>query len=220
MADEIRNHPNDPEIIDVPPPRSVHAEGGGVTRVIKRISWAAIFSGVLVALATELLFTMWGFFIGFRLGSPDGVQTWSLAWYIVTAFASLLAGGWVAARLSGNPNRGSGMLHGIVTWGLTTVSTFAIVVTLFSGILSNSATLLRTATMAAAVAPPAAQNEASRQAAGALNQMPNVAANLNSNLSIISLILFGGILAAAIGSLIGGAIGRTQQVIGTAEQRA
>ena len=35
--------------------------------VTKRISWAAVFGGTLIALATELLFAAFGLFIGFTM---------------------------------------------------------------------------------------------------------------------------------------------------------
>lgn len=114
------------------------------------------------------------------------------------------------------------MLHGIVTWGLSTVATFAIVASLFSGVAGSSVALLRTVTVAVATAPPAAQNEASRAEQGPANvlqQAPTAAPTVTIDLSIISLVVFGGILAAALASLIGGAIGRSEQIVGATEQR-
>lgn len=95
--------------------------------ILRRISWPAIFSGTLVALATELLFAAFGLFIGFTLSNPSGITAWSQAWYFVTAFCSLFAGGFVAARIGSNMS-GSGAMHGAVTWSLTTVATFMIAI--------------------------------------------------------------------------------------------
>src|SRR5262245_17719956 len=87
---------------------------------VKRLSWGAIFAGVFAALAMEILFLLFGFFVGFLL-SPGGAKAWAAIWYLITSFVSLYVGAWVASRLAGNTTRREGMLHGFITWGLATV---------------------------------------------------------------------------------------------------
>ncbi len=196
--------------------------GTGTAYIIKRISWPAIFAGTLVALGTELLFIAFGFFVGLRMVNPGqanpfgGVNAWSLVWYLVTSFAALFVGGWVAARLSGNPYKGSGMLHGIVTWGLATVTGFTFLTMLFGNLIGASVGLLRSAALASVAAVQGAgPGEAARlqdQAAQALQGMNvppgQIAGNIAHQLSGVFLLLWVGILIAAAASLLGGWLGR------------
>lgn len=187
------------------------------TAIWKRVSWPAVFGGTFVALATELLFTAFGLFIGFTLSSPGGVATWAKIWYFVTAFVSLFLGAWVAAKLSTNTS-GGGRLHGAVTWGLTTMATFAFITWMFWGAVTTSLAAVRTATVAtntaAATAPPAAQTTATQvqdQAANAVNQAtrhaPRIASTFVGDASTLFLVIFGGILCGCVASLIGGGMG-------------
>lgn len=198
---------------------NVPGEGNRGVLVMKQLSWAAVFAGVLVALAVEVLFLSFGLFIGFRIGPGAGV--WSAIWYFVGSFCSLLLGGWVAGRLGGNPVRGR--LHGIVTWGLTTVTTFVFLTTLSWGVVSQSLGLVRTAALATAAAAPTANrivpNQANRmqeEANSAINraqqQAPYVGQRLGHDISNVALLLWIGFLIGACGSLVGGALGAPKVV--------
>ncbi len=198
-------------------PGEVYPPAAGDVVLIKRISWPAIFSGVLVALATELLFLAFGLFIGFKLSSPGGINAWSTIWYFITCFFSLLFGGWVASRLSGNMQHGA--LHGIVVWGLATVATFAFGLWLSWGVVTQGLGLVKTAAVTtAAVAPSTMHNvtpneadrmatEANRAANQAEQQAPSLAATAAHDVSTVSLRIWIGILIAICGAMLGGAIG-------------
>lgn len=155
-------------------------EGG----ILRRISWPAVFGGTLVALATELLFGAFGLFLGFILGS----NAWNEAWYFVTSFVALFVGAWVAGKLATN-TIGTGRLHGAVTWGLTTMSTFAFMVWMFWNQLSATFSSLRTAAMAGNTA-------ATTQAVGLTG----------GEASTLFLVIFGGIVAGCVAALIGGTL--------------
>ena len=127
---------------------------------IKRISWAAIFSGVLVALGVEVLFLTFGSFIGFRMAPGAGASAWSVAWTFFGAFISFFAGGWVAGNLGGNPE--TGRAHGLVTWGLATVATFAFVALVSWGVVSQTMGVVRTAALAASNVAGSTTAEANR----------------------------------------------------------
>ena len=45
-------------------------------------------------------------------------------WWLVSNLLALVAGGYVAAWLAGNTLRFDGVLHGVVTWGITLLLTF------------------------------------------------------------------------------------------------
>lgn len=103
---------------------------------ITRISWGAIFAGIVVALVAQLLLTMLGLAIGLTIIEPPSGQTpWqgigigAGIWWVVSGLISLFLGGWVAGRLAGMPLRQDAILHSIVVWGLVTFISFYLVIT-------------------------------------------------------------------------------------------
>jgi hypothetical protein len=157
-----------------------------------RVWWGAIFSGALVALAMELVFLTFGLFIGFQM-SGGGAHAWSEVWYFVTLFCSLFIGSWVTARLLGNPGRGNGMLHGFVVWALTMFTTAAIAAMLMWDAIRIANSWLQS--FVAAVPPSAPPAIAGPNAAAA-----------TGDLSTLALVIWGGLLAAIVGSLLGGSV--------------
>jgi hypothetical protein len=105
------------------------SEGSHINR---RISWAAIFGGVVVVVAVQLLLSLLGAAIGLgtvntNAGSTPGASSVGLGaglWWVISSCASLFVGGYVAAWLAGVEARFDGMLHGLVTWGIATLLTF------------------------------------------------------------------------------------------------
>lgn len=96
---------------------------------IQRISWGAVFAGTIVSLATMVLCTTVGAGIGLAAapsaaasggtGAAMGYGIGAGAWMLLSGIASFYAGGWFAGRLTGNAREG--VIHGLVSWGLTTV---------------------------------------------------------------------------------------------------
>ncbi|HUB34559.1 MAG TPA: hypothetical protein VMA31_16090 [Bryobacteraceae bacterium] len=219
------------QVIDVNPPSVGRREV-----FIKSISWAAVFSGALVALAVEVLFLTFGSFIGFRMSPGTEANAWSVAWTFFGAFISFFIGGWVAGSLGGNP--ATGRAHGLVTWGLATVATFVFVAIVSWGLLSQTVGVVKTAALAAsniatanaaptsgAIAPGnraragSANRVLEQQANQAINQaqeawpyQARVLANKVSNFSLFIWIAF---MIAVLGALVGGAAG-APKVIPTA----
>lgn len=160
------------------------------TEIFHRVSWGAIFSGALVALGMELVFLTFGLFIGFQM-NPSGARVWTGIWYFVTLFCSLFIGSSVTARLAGNPDRGNGMLHGLVVWGLTMFASSVISMALLWNVIRVANSWLQTYV---AANPPAV----------APNNTGQLAATAAGDLSTVNLVIFGGLLAALVGSLLGG----------------
>lgn len=101
---------------------------GRLSAAIKRVSWGAIFAGALVAVVVQLLLNLLGLGIGLQAFDPategdsaQGFGTGLAIWTVLSGLIALFAGGWVAGRLAGMPRKTDGMLHGVVTWALTTV---------------------------------------------------------------------------------------------------
>lgn len=94
-----------------------------------RVSWGAIFAGVVVALIVQVLLTMLGVGIGVAnlnpaAGDNPAASSFSIAagiWYVVTGLIAAFAGGYIAARMSGRSEATTGALHGLTTWAFTTL---------------------------------------------------------------------------------------------------
>ena len=92
-----------------------------------RVRWGPILSGLVVALATQLILSALGAAIGstFLAGSgaprsnAPGVGTTVGIWSIISLLISLFLGSWVAARASGPMNRNTALLNGAILWATT-----------------------------------------------------------------------------------------------------
>jgi hypothetical protein len=102
--------------------------------LFRRVSWGAIFAGVIVTIVIQLTLTLLGVAIGASTIDPlkesnptQGLAIGSGIWLLVTGLISLFIGAFVAGRLCGGPRQPDGMLHGVVTWSVSTLVTlFAI----------------------------------------------------------------------------------------------
>lgn len=92
---------------------------GGVT--LSKVSWSAIFAGIILVLAVEILLDVLGAGFGFRAVHPgvnaSGLGIGAGIWWFVSTIIAFLFGGYVAARLAGVAHRWDGVLHGLVIWG-------------------------------------------------------------------------------------------------------
>jgi hypothetical protein len=92
-----------------------------------RVRWGPIISGLVVALATQLILSALGAAIGAsflsgsgapRTNAPD-VGTSVGIWSIISLLIALFIGSWVAARASGPMNRNTALLNGAILWATT-----------------------------------------------------------------------------------------------------
>ena len=119
------------DVYDTPPLRgagvveTTATVGGGTVHTHRRISWAAIFGGVVLAVAIQLLLSLLGAGIGLgtvntNLGSTPTASSLGIGagvWWVVSSCIALALGGYVAAWLAGIEIRFDGVLHGVITWG-------------------------------------------------------------------------------------------------------
>ncbi|NEQ26872.1 MAG: hypothetical protein F6K28_49175 [Microcoleus sp. SIO2G3] len=92
-----------------------------------RVRWGPIISGLVVALATQLILSALGAAIGSSFiassGAPrsnaPGVGTGVGIWSIISLFISLFIGSWVTARACGPMNRSTALLNGAILWATT-----------------------------------------------------------------------------------------------------
>jgi hypothetical protein len=208
------------DVIRNVPARYPARYGVHLSDVINRVSWGAVWAGALIALGMEALLLSFGMFIGFgmynwRAANPSaGVSGWTIIWYLVTAGWSMFFGAWCAARLSGNPVREAGILHGITTWALAATLTVLMMAVGVWSMLKVGMNLLNTAAIAGAEVAPGA---IAPQAGQAMNQLQMnagpVAQNTANVISGVSLLMCGGMLVGFITAIIGGSLGRPRSVV-------
>lgn len=156
------------------------------TILLHKVSWGAIFAGVVVALVMQVLLTMLGAGIGIATldpgtGDNPEASAFSIAagiWYVLSGIVAAFVGGYIAARMSGKTLPTTGAFHGLTTWALTTLlvlhfltSTVGMIVGgAFSGIASAvgglSETVAETAVPIVAEANPLDAIEAQVRATG------------------------------------------------------
>lgn len=120
---------------------------------VKRISWGAVFAGLVVALAIQLLLTLLGVGIGASTIHPvsgdsataAGLGIGSAVWFLITTLLALFAAGWVAGRLAGIPRVIDSGLHGILVWGLTALVTMYLLTTAIGTVLGGATSLFGSA---------------------------------------------------------------------------
>jgi hypothetical protein len=102
------------------------------------IRWGAILGGVAVGISIQLVLTLLGIASGLSSINVAQGQTPSatapLIWEGVSMLISSFIGGYVAARMSGLKRKADGVLHGAVSWAVTTLL-FAMLASSVSGSL-------------------------------------------------------------------------------------
>lgn len=116
---------------------------------ISRLSWSAVFAGVFIAIAIQLLLSLLGLSIGFGSINPvedakpfSGLGTGALIWWIVTMLISLFAGGWVAGWFSNQVQKTDLILHGLITWCLLTFLNIYLVTSSVSKIVGGAGSVI------------------------------------------------------------------------------
>ena len=130
---------------------------GGGTHTHRRISWAAIFGGVILVVTVQLLLSLLGAGIGLgtintNAGTTPGAGSLGIGagvWWLVSSIIALGFGGYVAAWLAGIELRRDGVLHGLITWGIATLLTVYLLSSALGGIIGGGASALGNLTSAA-----------------------------------------------------------------------
>lgn len=128
----------------------------GASAILKRISWGAIFAGVVIALAVQLVLSLLGIGIGASTIDPlnqqnpgKGLGIGAAVWFVISSLIATYAGAWVAGRLSGAPRTTDGTLHGVLTWAAATLLTMFLLTSAVGGVIGGAAGLLSRAIPAA-----------------------------------------------------------------------
>ena len=152
-----------------------HVPGDHLTTspAIKRISWGAIFAGVVIAVAVQLVLGILGTGIGLTMvdpveGTTPGAAGFGIGagiYWLITTIVALGAGGYATARVAGVTERFDALVHGLVVWGVTLILTLYFLTSVVGGIIGGAFRTVGTVASAAgstvgavgAVAPQAAQ---------------------------------------------------------------
>ncbi len=113
--------------------------------VHRRISWSAIFGGVVLVMAIQVLLSLLGAGIGLNTvnvnaGSTPDASSFGIGagvWWVVSSCIALFAGGYAAAWLAGNEIKFDGMLHGLITWGIATLVTIYLLSSAIGGVVGG-----------------------------------------------------------------------------------
>ena len=148
--------------LDTAVPASSHAH--------TRISWGAIFAGAVMALVSQLAFSLLGLGLGASAANPysdnpvGGLGMGAAIWTLLSVLISLFTGGYVAGRLAGMPRAQDSMLHGLVTFGLTSLLGFYLLTSGLGSLIGGAGSLVSSvvskATSAAGNAAPGLMDDA------------------------------------------------------------
>jgi len=114
----------------------------------RRVSWGAVFAGLMVALVTQLTLNILGLGLGTGMLNLEDNQSdkalgiGAAVWVVATSLISLFLGGWTAGRLAGVPRGPDSWLHGILTWCSYTLIVFSLLTTAVGGLVSGIAGVL------------------------------------------------------------------------------
>ncbi len=115
-------------------------------KIPTRLSWGAIFAGVVIAVAVQLVLGILGAGIGLTMvdpveGTTPGAAGFGIGagiYWFVTTILALGAGGYAAARVAGVHERFDALVHGLVVWGVTLILTLYLLTSAVGGIIGGA----------------------------------------------------------------------------------
>jgi hypothetical protein len=125
-----------------------------------KISWPAIFAGVLVTVVTQLLFSLLGMGIGIGTAAASaddqdparGLGVAAMIWWSATMLISLFLGGLTTGRMYQTRSKMYLTWHGLLTWCTFTVFSFFMLTNSVGMVISGTGNVISTALTAGASA--------------------------------------------------------------------
>lgn len=118
----------------------------------QKITWGAVLAGMLLSLMVYLVLSILGTAIGASAIDPlgeanpfEGFGTGIGIWAISTTLISIAVGAFTAGYLA----RRTGMLHGLLSWSLTTLITVYVLAAMTNGVFGSAASVAKTGISAA-----------------------------------------------------------------------
>jgi hypothetical protein len=113
--------------------------------VLSRVSWGAVFAGLVIATALQVTLTVLGAAIGLTaLDGPDSAKAFGIGaaiWALLVPLVTLYVGGMTAGRLANARDRGDNFVHGALVWALSLLLAAYLVGTGASKILGGTLSL-------------------------------------------------------------------------------
>ncbi|HYH39141.1 MAG TPA: hypothetical protein VD860_13025 [Azospirillum sp.] len=153
----------------------------------RRVIWGAVFAGVVLTFAVQLLLSLLGLGIGMttidpaQAGATPAASSLSIgagAWWTVSYMVALAIGGYVAARLAGVGVRGDGVIHGLLTWAFALLVSAFLVTSVVGSAVSGAFNMLGSMTSGLAQTAKQAAPEAMRVAGVSPEDLRNRAEGL------------------------------------------
>jgi hypothetical protein len=122
------------------------ADEAYASKMPTRLSWGAIFAGVVIAVAVQLVLGILGAGIGLTMvdpvqGTTPGAAGFGIGagiFWLITTVLALAAGGYAAARVAGVYERFDALVHGLVVWGVTLILTLYLLTSAVGGIIGGA----------------------------------------------------------------------------------
>ena len=120
------------------------------TSHFRKVSWGAVFAGMVIAVVVQLVLSLLGAGIGLstvdplRYNTPDA-STFGVGagiWWVISSVVALFAGGWVAGHLSGSPDKMDAVLHGLLTWGVAAIVTVYLLASIVGSVVKGGASVV------------------------------------------------------------------------------
>ena len=133
-----------------------------------RISWGAVFAGLFIVVAVQILLNMLGAGIGLSMVDPKAGEggspaNWGIAaglWWVASNLLALFAGGHVAARLAGCWRAQDAALHGLIVWAAALLLGAFLVASTMGAVVGGAANVLGNAASGMGRAAASAVGEA------------------------------------------------------------
>lgn len=95
----------------------------GFAGALSRVNWGAVFAGLVIATALQVVLTVLGAAIGLTaLDGEDSGRAFGIGagiWALLVPLVTLFVGGMTAGHLANVRDRTDGFIHGALVWGLS-----------------------------------------------------------------------------------------------------
>lgn len=116
------------------------------TVLINQVAWGAVFAGVVISLAVQVILNMLGVGLGASTIDPLGGDNPSASsfgmgaaiWWTVSGIIAAFVGGHVAGRLAGTPRQSTTAWHGLVAWAMATLVVIYLLSTAVGGLIGGA----------------------------------------------------------------------------------
>ena len=125
-----------------------HTTGGTTyttTTAPRRISWPAVFAGLVIGLAVQVTFSFLGLGLGASSVDPlegdtpgKGIAIGAGIYLLITGLISTYIGACIASYLSGSARKADGVLHGLLSWGAATLVMALLVTSAVGGLIGGA----------------------------------------------------------------------------------